>query len=1250
MIELYAKGTTSFLKHGIALAAQQASVTYQDNGRYDMDMVMPYNPQITIDYGMILRCPVPKQTIPQITLGTVSYWEISAGETDVPLYKTVPVTQTIRYGNWSYGADYAAGSRVSYDNKNYQANINITGITTTGAPPSFPNAWGQIPRTTTTGGEVLVNLQAGDQIIKTGDFNDTYMKVADTAGHEGFIRISKCTDKSETGTRTVPEQHIENQSFVITEITKSSDKKMISLHAEHISYQLQRTLLGDCNISRANPATALMFIRGAMTEGYPGEIETNLSDELTVTGDYSWKNAQAAIMDPKSGILQETNGRFIRNDLNVYIITDDQTVPAYRITYGVNMKAVKWDGNISDLVTRIYPIAQTAAGDTLLLPEKYIDTVRTVPYIRPEALNTGLKVGAKEKQEDGSEIELDEDTVYARMREQASNRFNIDECDKATVTLEVDWQHLPDTAEYSQYAALANAAPGEWVKVTNGPMGIDQEIQMTGYTFDPIMMRYNKGTFGKKKAGGTVPGYSLKTGSVTGRALASGAVNGSNIQAGAITAREIEANSITSDKIASKSITTKFLAANCITAEEISALAVTAAKIAAGAVTADKIDAGAVTAVKIAADAITAGKIATNDIAAINAKLGTATITNGMIDNANISYARIMDASVNSLIAKDAVADAYYIDKLQVRNAQMVTATVGELIVKASDNHYYRLDFDGTQITPTDVTNTLLPAEITAGVTSDGYSTIIETDLAVADLSASNMKAINALIDKLTASRIDVYELWARQAFINQLMVTDISSNTYIQSTIGNWQSGSTITQTINSLDSRISSLGYGTIFMQPEEPDHAGLIAGDIWIQTQSSGTWEQVYQDYATWEYINDNVSTWQTLGGISIMWAWDGRKWQKQMDYLDTDTIEQQITTLETEIQQTSQQISLIATAMNDKYTIRSGIAIEAAGVTVSGSQYVIIQSGGYFQVTTGNFGIDTNSSTYVIWSGASTAAGSPFWVKKSGEMYAISGTVGGFNLAANSLSSGSGSTYVNLNSNANNTYAMWAGAEVAANAPFRIKRDGTVYLTSLIAIGEDGTETTVNLKTAGLWKLNYRTVKSFSARDNGGTITLTLGCAGGDLSVNFSKAVSGYADGWNAAYAKMEFSGATRYLTVKYPSTVVDTQTYVTFYLDIDNSKAYIKGMGTTMSEIANPAYGNAWTNAYNCFGNSMSGQNLTITVPAAAADTTRQITYTIAGLTAYSRAGTTAYTYSGGKLVSFTIPADCKTGNPYITRI
>lgn len=1190
MIELYAKGTTEFSKHGIALAATQASVTWQDNGRFDMDMTMPYNPAIVMDYGMILRCPVPVQDIGAITLGTVSYWQIASGETDVPLYKTVPKTSTIGYEEWQYGNDYAQGAKVSYLKKNYQALTAITGILTTGSPNVLPMNWEEIPRQKTTGGGVLNTLDAGDQIIKIGDYNATYMKAADTAGHEGFIRIDKCVDMSETGTRTVPAQHIEKQSFTIKEITKSSDGKTLTVHAEHISYALGRTLLGDCNISRANPATALMFIRGAMKEDYPGEVETNLTDEdALITGDFSWKNAQSAILDPKSGLLQATNGRIIRNDLNVYILRDEEEYPRYRITYGTNMRSVKWDGNVSDLVTRVYPLAQNADGSTLLLPEEYIETVRTVPYTRPEALNTGLKVGQEEEQEDGTKIKLDENTVLDRMREAANNRFNIDECDKPQITLDVDWQHLPDTAEYAQYAALKDAAPGERVEVVNTPLGISDTIRMTGYTYDPIMMRYKKGTFGKKNVSPGVASYDIQSGAVTGRAIAAGAIGSGNMQANCITAREIEANSITSDRIASRSIITELLAAGAVTADEIVAGAISTQKLAAGAVTADKIDAGAVTADKIAANAITAVKIDTNSISAINAKLGTATIVNGVIDNAKIGYADVVDASIQSLIAKDAITDTYYIDKLQVRTVQTAYATVGELVVKAADDHYYRLDIDQNgAITPTDVTNTLTPAEITAGVTSDGHSTIIETDLLVTDLSASSMKAITALIDKLTASRIDVSELWARQAFINQLMVTDISSNSYIQSTIGNWTSGSTITQTISSLDSRISSLGYGTVYMQPEEPDHAELVAGDIWIQTQSSGTWSEVYSDYATWETIYDDVSTWQTLGGVSIMWVWDGRKWQQQLNNLDSDTFS-------TEIAQNAYNIQLLATQMNDKYTIISGITITAGGIDISGAQYVKIASGGVFSVQTGNFGINSESSNYVLWAGAATAANSPFWIKKDGEIKATSGTIGGWTLGSDNLSAGSGTSHIELASSG--TYAMWAGDATASSAPFRLKPDGTVYLTKLIAVGENGTETTVNLRTAGLWKLGYHTVKAYTV--SGGfcdSITLSNG-----TTVNFNHAASGYSDGWSAAYSKVVLpgTGSTRYITFKYPSSNVDQQTSQDYYLAVTNDYVSAIGPGNiTVAQLANPAYTNGWNDAKPTgasLGSLIAGHTYTIQV-------------------------------------------------------
>ena len=1213
MIELYAKGTTDFSKNGIQLRPQESTVTFQDNGQFTFDMVVPAEDGFTsFDYGQIIKASVPRQDLAAITLGEVSYYTVSANA-GTNLYSKLPATRKVSYANWEAYRSYSSGDKVTYDSKNWRCVTSHGGLNT---PPPNGGLWTQISGTTQTTGTIVAELEFGDTVMKTADFNSSYMEAASLNGKVGYIKISDCTATGETEERVVPARSITTQLFLITEIRKEQNGKTIRIAAEHISYQLGRTILGECSVTNVTPATALLFVGGAMKESYGGNLYTDMT-EPAVTADWSWKNAQNAVMDPKSGLLALTAGRMIRDNLDVFILTDTQQTPAYSVRYGANMKNVRWTGNVDGLITRIYPTAQTEDGSTLLLPEEYIDTVRTVPFIRPEVLNTGLKIGQTVKNSDGTETVLTESDVYDRMRTAASNRFNIDKVDQAEIKLELDWQHMPDTAEYAQYAGLKNAAPGEWVEVVNGPLGILELIRMTGYTWDPMLEIYKGATFGDQKTTPTVAGYSLKSGSVGASALAAGAVGSGAIQQGSITAREIETNSLTADLIASRSITTELIMANAITSNEITASSITTEKLAAGSVTADKIGAGEVTAVKIAANAINAGKIDANDITAIVAKLGAAHITNGVIDNADIGYAHIVDASVQSLIARDAVTDRYYIDKLAVRNAQVVQATVGELVIKAANGNYYRLDVasDGS-VSPTQVT--LTAAEIAAGETSNGHGAIIETDLTVADLSASNMKGISALIDKITASRIDVDELWARQAFINKLMVQDISSNTYIQSTIGNWTSSSTITQSINSLDSRISSLGYGTVYMQPEEPSHSELVPGDIWIQSQPSGTWEEVYNDYASWQEIYETVSTWQTLGGDPIMWVWDGRKWQKQLDSLESET-------LETEIQQNAYQISLLAsrttTLETGKYSIVSGITITANGVDISGSQHVIIASGGYFQVTTGNFGIDTDSSTYVIWSGASSAASSPFWLKKDGTIHATSGEIGGWTLAANSLSSGSSSTYVNLNSNSSNTYAMWAGAETAANAPFRLKRDGTVYLTSLIAVGENGSETTVNLRTAGLWKLNYHTVKSTSS--SGGyctSMTLSNG-----TTLNFNRAVpvtlsgawSGYAYVVTATNGETNSSGELKLMKVPNGSATPDTSVTVRAYTDaagavrdaaIDASNVYELGQKSITANISNFVAGAATVTLDEPNGNTYyvyipsEATNYTITHPAAHAVT------------------------------------------------
>ena len=870
MIQLYPKGAADFTVNGVELHPSEAEVTWQIKGRYDCSVTIPREAceGITFDYGQILRISVPEEHVNAISLGTVNYYTTNAS---TKLYSQIPKAVKVNYANWQAQRSYMAGDKVTYDKKNWRC---VTGHGGLSVPPPNGGLWTQISGTRMDSGKELATLASGTTIMKVRDFNTEYMEAATLTGLQGYIKIADCTATGESETRTIPAFDIAEQLFTINKIDKETDAHNIRLDGEHISYQLGRTVLDECSVVGVNPATALRFIAGAMQEAYPGGLYTNIT-EGEIEADWSWTNAQAAILDPQKGLLKAIEARAIRDNRDIYIVPNPEGNAAYEIRYGVNMKTVKWTGDVSGIVTRIYPIAKREDGSRITLPDKYIDSVLPVPYIRPEVLDTKLKVGEKITNTDGTEVTLTEDDVLSRMEEMARNRFSVDKCDQAEVTLDLDWIHMPDTEEYSQYMNLRNAEPAAWVRVTNGPMGVDTVIQMTGYTFDPILKRYKRATFGDKSQRPSVAGYDIKSGAVTNRALGSNAVRGENIAAEAITAREIEANSITAEQIASRIITAELIAAGAVTADEIAAQAITTDKLAAnavtagkiaagavetaalaaGAITTDKLDAGAVTAAKIAAGTITADRL---DAVTVGAEI--ARIADAQIESADISFAQIKALTAESLIARDAVTDRYFIAKLAVENAQMVHATVGDLVIKAADNNYYKLNIDSLgQLTPEQVT--LTQEEITAGATSDGRGAIIETDLTVAELSASNMKGINALIDKITAQRIDVEELFARSAVITALNTADISNN-------------QSILLHINQKSAN---------YVQWTDPDDGinELHVGDIWVQIPDDGREISAYYNVPV-EDLED-FPMWAFLYGRQ--YAWDGDEWQIIQDNAQT-----------------------------------------------------------------------------------------------------------------------------------------------------------------------------------------------------------------------------------------------------------------------------------------------------------------------------------------------------------------------------
>ena len=162
-------------------------------------------------------------------------------------------------------------------------------------------------------------------------------------------------------------------------------------------------------------------------------------------------------------------------------------------------------------------------------------------------------------------------------------------------------------------------------------------------------------------------------------------------------------------------------------------------------------------------------EIGTLDVEEVHADL--ATIVAADIGVAKIDIAQLYNMSAENAFITRGVGNSYYLDDLIVRYAQMVSATIGDLTLKADNGNYYSIDVDDNgNVTATQVTVT--EDEIAAGHTDAG-SVILETSITAESMNTSDLTATFALLKKIDAERIDVDYLFAREAFIG-LLATEI--------------------------------------------------------------------------------------------------------------------------------------------------------------------------------------------------------------------------------------------------------------------------------------------------------------------------------------------------------------------------------------------------------------------------------------------------------------------------------------------
>lgn len=837
MITIYRANEENFATLGMgALNPIDVAVTWEKGGRYDLTLKQPITDDgkwMMIAEDCIIRAPSPVRESP--------YVELTASGTST--------SQTII--REIYKVKTPSGGRL------------------------------RLRKSASTSSKILSSHKPGTEVVRTETAGDWSKVIVVDGGAVGWMYSDYLTYvRTETETVSkgdkpgaiVKRRQAGDQLYRITDYDTDSANGVIVVNAEHISYDLGWVkVIGKCDIKDMPIADALRKVQSMESREHDFEIHCLV--EGNVSGDYTNKSLLECIRDPKIGFATQLKARVICDNFDVWILPEEVRDMGVVLRYRKNLLGVKMKVDTSNRVTRIYPVGEDADGELLYLDGKgYVESENAANLIGKDAVKKySVKVG-------------DNDGEFATVKEARAEleRLAMQDmqagADGKMVSLDVNFLDLGETEEYSQYKGLLIVHPYDTVTIVRGEFGIREKAELSKCTMDGLTKKYRSTTFGALQSETSVV-YSFD--------IAAGAVGSAQIAQGAVGAAAIRNLSIQYAKIAIatikqlnaeavNAITGRFneIAAGSITTDELYAaiakiITLRVKQINAENITTDELYAALADVILLRAQQITADNIETDELAAAYAEITTLLVENINAGNVQadklgaalanfvtmyagtgeFDFATIQNLVAKALSLEQASAESVYIKNLAVTSANLLSATLGKLVLKGDDGRYYRVfvGSDGSisteEIVPTD-------DEIQNGQTSGGQR-IVETSMNVGSLNASNLQASSAVINQilttaLTAEKITAADALIASASIPALYTTsikalgaglDLSANEYIQLIVG-------------EVDSKIAA--KSNVFRGETAPDDANV--NDLWIVPSTGYTYQLAADDGSHPSYYLD------------------------------------------------------------------------------------------------------------------------------------------------------------------------------------------------------------------------------------------------------------------------------------------------------------------------------------------------------------------------------------------------------------
>lgn len=783
MINIYPADTEDFSTLGLAvLQPTECTVEEKAGGLMELEMKHPVDDDLKWTYlqnGCIIKAPCAVREAPIVRILD-----------NVPSGATQTVTRAI------YKVRTNTGARLRLRAK--------------------PSTSAKIIRAYKVGTEVV-------QLSKSGDWSRVVIKSGGATGwmYSQYLKFDRNETETVKGDNDQPSTVIESkqtrdQLFRIYSVGRDAETGMVEVKASHIFYDLSGVICTrDYQPENVAADTVLNTILASASAEHGFTFHCKVTK--AISGDYTGASIVKALLDPDIGIVPQTGARIIRDNYDVYILPDEVMDRGMEIRHRKNLLGAVLTMDVSGVVTRIRPVGKDKDGNRLLITENngWVESANKAlyPTSRDAEIEYDVSVStAKDAQFKNNAA------ARAELKRLAQQDF-ADGMDAAAVSLDIDFVQLENTAEYAVYASLLTVFLYDTVKTIAAYIGISATLRVNGYLFDCLLLRYRKAYLGDiSELDQTTYGYEIADGSVSGVKLLPGSVNANSVMrnatigyakiaqaaieqlaADSIVAiradiHEIVAGSVTTDqlyadlaRLAVAQITTANIKEANIDWAQIAELTAQIASISKAQITTANINEANINWAQITSLSAAIADIATAKIG--EAKIKSAQITDLEAEVARIAAAKIAVADIDWAHIKDLVAgtaiftagvgDKLHIARLAVTEANMVSLSVGELLVKGQDGSFYSVsvDADGNIVTEKKqvVNSDVKDLSINAG------EKIIEGTVTAACLNANDIFANNATIKQLIAANIDVDTLFAREATINSLNAMDIRGNKYLQ-------------------------------------------------------------------------------------------------------------------------------------------------------------------------------------------------------------------------------------------------------------------------------------------------------------------------------------------------------------------------------------------------------------------------------------------------------------------------------------